>query len=49
MNPFDRLDAAFAAQFGALPPITPPVSLADAEARHEAVNGLFAEESNDEP
>lgn len=48
MNPFERLDAAFAAQFGGLPPITPPVSLADAEAQHEAVNGLFAEESNDE-
>lgn len=48
MNPFDRVDAAFAAQLGALPPITPPVSLADAEAQHEAVNGLFAEESNDE-
>lgn len=44
MNPFDRLEAAFAAQFGALPPITPPVSLADAEAQHEAVNGLFAED-----
>lgn len=53
MNPFDQLDAAFAAQFGALPPITPPItppmSLAEAreQRNREAVDGLCVEESDD--
>ncbi len=47
MNPFDRLDAAFADQFG-LPPITPPVSPGTDMDQHEAINGLFAEETDHE-
>ncbi|HFF2842578.1 TPA: hypothetical protein ACGCEE_000297 [Stenotrophomonas maltophilia] len=49
MNPFDHLDAAFAAQFGALPPITPRMSLAEAreQRNREAVDGLCVEESDD--
>lgn len=44
MNQFDRLDAAFAVQFGALPPITPPVSLADAAMnQQEAIEGVCVE------
>ncbi|HGM6719900.1 TPA: hypothetical protein ACKQC2_000720 [Stenotrophomonas maltophilia] len=50
MNPFDQLDAAFAAQFGALPAITPPMSLAEAreQRNREAVDGLCVEENDDE-
>ncbi len=50
MNPFDRLDAAFAVQFCALPPITPPMSLAEAreQSNREAVDGLCVEENDDE-
>ncbi|MDH7548242.1 hypothetical protein [Stenotrophomonas geniculata] len=50
MKHFERLDAAFAEQFGALPPITPPVSPTEAREAHnrEAVEGLCVEESNDE-
>lgn len=49
MNPFDRLDAAFADQF-CLPPITPPMSLAEAreQRNREAVDGLCVEENDDE-
>ncbi|AEM50765.1 hypothetical protein [Stenotrophomonas maltophilia] len=49
MNPFERLDAAFADQFG-LPPISPPMSLAEAreQRNREAVDGLCVEESNDD-
>ncbi|WP_181453302.1 hypothetical protein [Stenotrophomonas maltophilia] len=51
MSPFDQLDAAFAAQFGALPPITPPMSLAEAreQRNREAVDGLCVEEDQDAP
>lgn len=51
MTPCSELARLFAQPF---PPITPPVSLADAalaEARmtnHEAINGLCAEESPDD-
>ena len=45
MTPSSELARLFAQP---LPQITPPVSLADAEAAHEAENGLFCEESNDE-
>ncbi|HEL3849507.1 TPA: hypothetical protein UMZ03_000171 [Stenotrophomonas maltophilia] len=50
MNPFDHLDEAFAAQFGALPPITPPMSLAEAreQRNREAVDGLCVEDHDDE-
>lgn len=50
MNPFDRLDAAFADQF-CLPPITPPMSLAEAreQRNREAVDGLCVEEDQDAP
>ncbi|HFJ9697452.1 TPA: hypothetical protein ACGW13_000200 [Stenotrophomonas maltophilia] len=49
MNPFDRLEAAFADQF-CLPPITPPMSLAEAleQRNREAVDGLCVEENDDE-
>lgn len=49
MNPFDRLEAAFADQF-CLPPITPPISLAEAreQRNREAVDGLCVEEHDDE-
>ena len=49
MNPFTHLDAAFADQFG-LPPISPPLSLAEAreQRNREAVDGLCVEESSDE-
>lgn len=43
-----HLDDQFARQFGGLPHITPPVPLSDAEAQHEAENGLFAEEPDHE-
>ncbi|MCF3455378.1 hypothetical protein [Stenotrophomonas maltophilia] len=50
MNPFDQLDAAFAAQFGALPPITQPMSLSEAreQRNREAVDGLCVEENDHE-
>jgi len=49
MNPFDRLDAAFADQFG-LPPIAPPMSLAEAreQRNREALDGLCVEENEHE-
>ncbi|MBN5028232.1 hypothetical protein JY419_02175 [Stenotrophomonas maltophilia] len=49
MTPFERLDAAFADQFG-LPPIAPPMSLAEAreQRNREAVDGLCVEETDDE-
>lgn len=49
MNPFDRLDAAFADQF-CLPPIAPPMSLAEAreQRNREAVDGLCVEENDRE-
>ncbi|RIA19704.1 hypothetical protein DFO63_4080 [Stenotrophomonas sp. AG209] len=49
MSPFDHLDAAFADHFG-LPPITPPMSLAEAreQRNREAVDGLCVEENDDE-
>ncbi|MBN5032618.1 hypothetical protein JY448_03055 [Stenotrophomonas maltophilia] len=49
MTPFDRLDAAFAGQF-CLPPIAPPISLAEAreQRNREAVDGLCVEETTDE-
>lgn len=50
MNQFDRLDAAIADQFG-LPPIAPPMSLAEAreQRNREAVDGLCVEEDQDAP
>ncbi|HGM5034483.1 TPA: hypothetical protein ACKPZU_000215 [Stenotrophomonas maltophilia] len=49
MNPFDQLDAAFVDQF-CLPPIAPPMSLAEAreQRNREAVDGLCVEENDDE-
>lgn len=44
-----HLDSAFAEQFG-LPPIAPPMSLAEAreQRNREAVDGLCVEENDDE-